>query len=104
MPLLLLVFELVGWCGVRLKFPCEDHSFFCVGNVLLLELTVLPWPTTVLPCVECTVLPAQRSTTAWGSDTTALVRSFRPSGTTAMIRDTTTLSEARGDKDGNGGF
>ena len=98
------MFELVGWCGVRLKFSCEDHSFFCVGNMLLLEIMVLPRPAMVLPCVECTVLPAQCDTTAWGSGTTALVRSFRPSGTTAMIRGTTALSEARGDKDGNGGF
>ena len=45
------MFEIVRWCGVRLKFSCEDHSLFCVGNVLLLELMVLPRPAMVLPLV-----------------------------------------------------
>ena len=38
------------------------------------------------------------------SGTTALVRYFRPSGTTAMICGTTAPVRARGDKDGQGEF
>ena len=52
----------VAWsCGVVLPRNVRAKtSFSCV----FLELTVLPRPATVLPCVESTVLPAQCDTTA----------------------------------------